>query len=463
MEVDELLRHLAASLAGQPRPRLKTRLTHAKQVGWVKGRTLILLCVLLCALLLTAILAGCAAPDGAAAPEAAATAELAAAELAATTGESSDADATATPVAAPAAAVTETDAGAQQTQPVEGAAAGPAVDAASSNGASSDGASSAGAVPETAALALAAPSELLDSYRLAASFVITSVLPDGATDVAGTQVQGAWLRTDGPFGFDAAFTLVNSSGERREELDVVAIDDDAAVQTGGAWSTIRRDSALPYTDPDRLLSLPFVTRINRGENLGREQMEGVEVTHYRLTDPTVFAVAVQDILPPGAGTVQSVLLEGWVADAGFVVRYFLQATMAGAEFVDEGGSRLAVQQQIDASYVLSDLDAVPAIEWPADAQPPETIAVPGFVPNTFPVPEGATATPHLGLVEIRTPQTEPEVTAFYRGRLAELGWSVAGELGFYTAAKEGQTISLTILPDEASGETVVRVFAGAGE
>ena len=311
----------------------------------------------------------------------------------------------------------------------------------------------------TSALALAAPSQLLDSYRMAATFVITSQLP-GGVNVAGTQVQGTWRRTQGPFGFDAAFTLVNSSGDRREEIALVAIDDDAAVQTGGAWSTIRRDSALPYTDPDSLLSLPFVTRINHGENLGREQMEGVAVTHYRLTDPAVFTAAAQDILPAGA-TVQNVLLEGWVADAGFVVRYFLQATIDGAEFIDESGARLAVQQQIDAGYALSDLDAVGAIDWPADAQPPETISVPGFVPNTFPIPDGATATPHLGLVEIRTAQAEADVTAFYRARLAELGWTVSGELGFYTAAKDGQTLSITILPDEASGETVVRVFAAA--
>ena len=85
--------------------------------------------------------------------------------------------------------------------------------------------------------------------------------------------------------------------------------------------------------------------------------------------------------------------------------------------------------------------------------------MPGFVPNTFPIPDGATATPHLGLLEIRTTQAEADVTAFYRARLAELGWTMSGDSGFYSAAKEGQTLSITILPDEASRETVVRVFA----
>jgi hypothetical protein len=84
------------------------------------------------------------------------------------------------------------------------------------------------------------------------------------------------------------------------------------------------------------------------------------------------------------------------------------------------------------------------------------------VPNTFPLPEGATATPLLGMVEIRTPQPEADVAAFYRERLAELGWSFAGELGFYTASKEGEVINLTILADEVSGDTQVRVF-GASE
>ena len=65
-------------------------------------------------------------------------------------------------------------------------------------------------------------------------------------------------------------------------------------------------------------------------------------------------------------------------------------------------------------------------------------------------------------MEIRTPQSEAEVAAFYRAQLAELGWSFAGELGFYTAVKDGQVINLTILPDEVSGDTQVRVF-GASE
>jgi hypothetical protein len=45
--------------------------------------------------------------------------------------------------------------------------------------------------------------------------------------------------------------------------------------------------------------------------------------------------------------------------------------------------------------------------------------------------------------------------------LSELGWTFEGELGFYSAGKDGQQISLTILPDEVSGETLVRVFGVA--
>ena len=46
-------------------------------------------------------------------------------------------------------------------------------------------------------------------------------------------------------------------------------------------------------------------------------------------------------------------------------------------------------QEVSASYTLSDLDAIERIEWPADAQPPNTVSVPGFVPNTFPLPDEA--------------------------------------------------------------------------
>jgi hypothetical protein len=88
--------------------------------------------------------------------------------------------------------------------------------------------------------------------------------------------------------------------------------------------------------------------------------------------------------------------------------------------------------------------------------------VPGFVPNTFPLPEGARVTPRLGMVEIRTDASDADTTAFYRTQLEALGWSFDGELGFYSAEKEGRRIRLTILPDELTGETVVRVF-GAEE
>jgi hypothetical protein len=151
-----------------------------------------------------------------------------------------------------------------------------------------------------------------------------------------------------------------------------------------------------------------------------------------------------------------------VADAGYVVKYLLQASLKDAQILDDNGNPVQVQQEVSASYLLSDLDSVAEIEWPADAQPPNTVTVPGFVPNTFPLPEGAKVTPRLGMLELRTSEPDSDVATFYRTRLSELGWTFAGEQGFYSAEKEGQRISLTILPDEVSGETVVHVF-GAGE
>jgi hypothetical protein len=314
----------------------------------------------------------------------------------------------------------------------------------------------------TPGLALAAPSELLDSYRIAASYIITSLLPDGERRIESTQLQGAWRRTAGPFGFDAAFALTNVSGSRRQVLGVVAVGEAVAIQSEGAWSTVARDASLPFVDPDRLLSLPFITRVNQGEDLGQETVAGVDVTHYRLTDPQTFAAAVEDLTPIVPGSVRAVLLEGWVADAGYVVRYLLQAELMDAQIFDDSGNLVRGQQEVSASYVLSDLDRVAAIEWPADAQPPNTVSVPGFVPNTFPLPDGARVTPRLGIIEIRTDVAEGEAAAFYRTRLQELGWAFEGELGFYSAEKAGQRLRLTILPDEVTGETVVRVF-GAGE
>ena len=313
----------------------------------------------------------------------------------------------------------------------------------------------------TPGLALAAPSELLDSYRIAATYIITSQMPDGQRRVDSTQLQGAWRRTEGVQGYDAAFALANVSGSRRQELNFVAVGDAAAIQSDGAWSTIARDATLRYGDPDQLLSMPFITHVNRGEDLGQETAAGVTVTHYRLTDPAIFAEAVGDSLPLADGTVESVQLEGWVAQAGYVVKYLLQARLKDAQILDDSGSLVQVQQEVSASYALSDLEGVENIEWPADAQPPNTVTVPGFVPNTFPLPEGAKVIPRLGMLELRTADPESDVAAFYRAHLPELGWSFDGEQGFYSAEKDGQRITLTILPDEVTHETVVRVFAAA--
>ncbi len=373
----------------------------------------------------------------------------------------------ATPTAVVQAPDTLAPAGAAATDTAAGVSAGtisaaevPAPPTAGGQAGDESGAAAGTGTPTaTPGLALAAPSELLDSYRIAASFIITSLLPDGQRRVDSTQLQGAWRRTDGPQGYDAAFTLANVSGSRRQELNFVAMGDAAAIQSDGAWSTIARDSTLRYDDPDRLLSLPFITHVNRGEDLGRETVAGVTVTHYRLTDPVVFAAAAGDSLALADGAVENVQLEGWVADAGYVVKYLLQAALKDAQILDDGGNPVRVQQEVSASYALGDLDGTVKIEWPADAQPPNTVTVPGFVPNTFPLPDGAKVIPRLGMLELRTDEAEGDVAAFYRARFAELGWSFDGEQGFYSAAKEGQRITLTILPDEVTRETVVRVFA----
>ena len=102
------------------------------------------------------------------------------------------------------------------------------------------------------------------------------------------------------------------------------------------------------------------------------------------------------------GAVENVQLEGWVADAGYVVKYLLQAELKDAQILDDAGNPVRVQQEVSASYVLSDLDGMVTIEWPADAQPPNTVTVPGFVPNTFPLPDGAKVIPRLGMLELRT-------------------------------------------------------------
>jgi hypothetical protein len=273
-------------------------------------------------------------------------------------------------------------------------------------------------------------------------------------------VAGTWQRTDGAqFPYDAQLVVDNQSGDQQQQLALVVLGPDAAIRSDGQWATIARDANIPYADPDTVLSLPFVTRVNHGETVGREPIDGTETTHYRITDSAVFTSVMAGAISPDSGQVQAVTLEGWVADAGYVAKYALEAQFTGATTMDAQGNRVVADQAISAGYALSDIDRAPPITWPEDAQPPGTTDVPGFAPNTFPVPDGAQLYPKLGLLEIVSAADQETVTAFYRDRLAALGWAMAGEFGFYTLTKDDKTLTLTILPDEAAALTVVRVFA----
>ncbi len=331
----------------------------------------------------------------------------------------------------------------------------PATEAAAADTPADEGSA---ATPTATPSPLVPPSDVLQSFRVTASVVITSDLANGSTRIDTADATGAWVRTDGTYGYDAAFTITGSSGDQRQSFEVVVLGDDAAIQSGDQWTSIARSKDMPYSNPNTLMVMPFMTHVNYGENLGREVVDGIETTHYRLTDPATFAAIVGDSLGAGDATVESILFEGWVADAGYVVKYALQATVNGVATRDDQGAEAQANETVSAAYMLNDMNGNVQIAWPDGAPAPGTIVVPGFDANTFPAPEGAVITPALGMIEIVAPQAEDEVAAFYRDSLSALGWDVAGEYGFYTATKGETTISLTVTTDGDS--TRVEVYPG---
>ena len=181
-------------------------------------------------------------------------------------------------------------------------------------------------------------------------------------------------------------------------------------------------------------------------------------THYRIDDAAEFGALVADAFGGRAGALTAIALDSWLAADGYVVQYQLAASTTGATAQDSAGADQTVDQSIEVAYAMSDIGAVEAIEWPADAPPADALVVPGFAPNTFPLPDDAQLRPSVGVVAFVTTWDEAGVRDFYAAQLGAEGWSLEGEYGYYTARRGEEEIVLAVTA-EGEGMTRVEVFA----
>jgi hypothetical protein len=324
----------------------------------------------------------------------------------------------------------------------------------------SDAAPGAGEVPAPAASETLYPSTHLDSYRVQGRYATTSVLADGSEVRQSVDARGAWVRAGNPYGYDAEFTVTVEAPDDADELVYVLLGENAAVKTHGAWMTAGRQGNELLGDPNGLFDLPAMANLTTGERVGAEEILGIPTIHYRITDPAQFTAITGDAM---GETLVSVALDGWVAPEGYVVRYVLAAETHDGAAADAAGELAPVaSQQIRIDYALTEANGEVSIAWPADAPPAGDVAIPGFEPGTFPLPDDARLTPGLAALEIETALDENAVERFYAGTLAALGWSFTGEYGVYTATKDDLVLTLLVsATSSAEGGSTIYVFRGA--
>lgn len=212
-----------------------------------------------------------------------------------------------------------------------------------------------------------------------------------------------------------------------------------------------------------MLDVPFAGALALGAAVGTEEIAGVPTTHYRIDNADEFVALVADAFGGRAGTLTSITLDSWLAADGYIVQYLLAATTAGATVQDSAGADQMVDQTITVDYKMSDIGALDAIVWPADAPPADALIVPGFDADAFPLPENAEVQPSVGVLAFATALDEAGVRDFYAAQLGVAG-SLEGEYGYYTARRDdGPTLVLAVTPGGDGQPSRAEVFADRGE
>lgn len=312
------------------------------------------------------------------------------------------------------------------------------------------------AAPVAATVMAVEPSSLLNSYRLRASAAITATAGAKVLEQESANIGAIWQRQPGPFGFDAAYTMQMTDTQNSADVTYVLVGDQAAVKADNQWTTLPRKDAQKLNDPVGLLDSPPIDAARQGENLGAAAVNGIDTVHYRLTDLASLSKMTGNLFAERAGALQQGVLDVWVAEPGYVVKYTLSASGRGSP----GPDGATVDAAVALAYELYDINHAPKLEWPAEAPPPGALVIPGFAPNEFPVPDGSHVEPAVGALTVQVAQTIAGVTDFYRRELGRLGWSWEGSGGLYRIGRNGVNLNLAITPSsKPEGGVQVEVFA----
>ncbi|MBI3959916.1 MAG: hypothetical protein HY328_13980 [Chloroflexi bacterium] len=315
----------------------------------------------------------------------------------------------------------------------------------------------------SASNSFAAPDAVLNSYRTRGQFLITTTRQDATTAVQEMALEGAFVRTDSAYGSDESFLMTIKEDESVESVAIYKIGEWVSARSQeDEWITVGRDNAGLFTAMSDLFTGfvdQFVLEQDDAQNLGEESVGGQPATHYRIDDIDIFQRMAQ-MVPDSQEVIESVTMDVWVAKEGnYILKYSIQSEVSNVKETDASGAEVTVIQTVNWSYEIHDVNGDITIELPADAPQPGVVVIPGFAEGAFPLPEGGTlAANMIGMPEITSQLSQDELVQFYTDAFAALGWTFAGDFGFYEVKKGDVSFSMFIDVGE-NGKGRAQIFA----
>ncbi len=308
---------------------------------------------------------------------------------------------------------------------------------------------------EESTAVFAQPSESLPSFRFRGKLVQTLTLPDGTEEISRVEMEGAFVKTEGPQGSDQYFVINNVDPSGEESMTLYEVGENLYIQTEGEWIVLPRNESGMYTMIADLFANPMSEMAffaEEAKKVGDEEVNGIETVHYRIDDPLVFKRMAE--MTAEEGELVSASMDVWVAKEGnYIVKYKLSAEQKGTTTYDSQGNEVVGDQRIDWEFELYDVGADIVIQVPEDAPQPGQLNVPGFEEGEFPIPpDTEVGTSFFGTAMLESNLSEEEFMQFYRDALESQGWSIEGGFGVYTFTKGDTSFSMLVETDEETGK-----------
>ncbi|HIC89038.1 MAG TPA: hypothetical protein EYP04_06515 [Anaerolineae bacterium] len=305
----------------------------------------------------------------------------------------------------------------------------------------------------------------LKSYRVRTTMEEQTTYPDESTKGSLTEVLAEVINRAGAQP-DQHLVITGSLGTDEENrLEVYEVGDQSWIKLEEQWMQMPRDqeqglspAALPWLDPTTFLGgLKHLERVRPDE-----EVNGIKAEHYRFDEADFLAWLKREAEKAGqeeAPSSDMKALHGdlWIAtDSGYVVKYVLEGDIEDTE-TDEAGEEIPVQRHVRLTYEVSDVNKSFTIEPPTSS----AASIKGFAEGEFPMPEDVTVemmSPEFAAMS--TAMATEDVAKFYDEALLPLGWTKneeesmsSGNMSALVYTKDNLQLSVTISPDEASGQT----------